>query len=462
MNLRALSFRVKVAVACTVSLLAVVFITFALGSYYINMLQKGNVEAAISLAQEQARQLSRDILKLMSGQSDGSVGNPMIRDRIAPMTEVILRVNKSVVWAGVFDAGGNRVISQIKGSEQTIRSQPPGAAPYTAQVPAGGKDNVEVTVATESANLKEITEPIVLDGQQMGEIRLKVTQTPAFQRIETTSHNITRALVLQCALLLGFLILVFWILWRLFSRQLILQQRNAALDRMAYVGTLASGLAHEIRNPLSAMNINLEVVREELADNSREARLRASDLSQRLQNEVLRLNSTLSSFLDFALPNKEGATTFSLRGLAAELIGYHSEQLRHAGVACDLLSPPDSATTIDGDRRLLHQALRNILLNAIQMLDGAVKKQIRVVIQPMKHNWISLTISDTGPGMPLENQKKVFDVFFSMRKGGSGFGLAITRKIIEEHNGRIRAENNMDQRGACFIIELPRWSDTKL
>jgi hypothetical protein len=110
---------------------------------------------------------------------------------------------------------------------------------------------------------------------------------------------------------------------------------------------------------------------------------------------------------------------------------------------------------VEADRRLIHQTLRNLLVNAQQAVNGSVKKHVRVQIEPLPRRRIRLIVADTGPGISTENLDRIFEVFFSTRKGGSGFGLAIARKIVEEHEGAIRAENNVDSRGASFIVELP-------
>jgi signal transduction histidine kinase len=267
-------------------------------------------------------------------------------------------------------------------------------------------------------------------------------------------------LMTGCLFLLVFLLLVFWVLYRLFSKQVHLVEKNARLDRMAYVGTLASGLAHEIRNPLSAMSINLEVMREELAEANGDGDTpeRARDLATRVQREVHQLNSTLTSFLDFALPSKEGLTEFSVRNLLDEIVELHAEEMRQAGITFEIQGPNDDTVLVEGDRRLLLQAFRNILVNAIQVLKTSVKKQIKVRVEPTGQQFVQVSISDTGPGISQENLAKVFEVFFSTRKGGSGFGLAITKKIIEEHGGSIRAENNPQALGAAFITIIPRQS----
>jgi signal transduction histidine kinase len=185
---------------------------------------------------------------------------------------------------------------------------------------------------------------------------------------------------------------------------------------------------------------------------------RTGELSLRVQKEVAQLNSTLTNFLDFALPRKEGYSHFPLRGLVEELLAAHDEQVKVNDIVVELNAPPASATIVEADRHLMHQAIRNILVNAIQLLSASVKKTIRIEIKPLPKDSIRLSIADSGPGITQENLPRIFDVFYSTRKGGSGFGLAIARKILEEHQGKLWAENNVESRGAVFIMELPRFA----
>jgi signal transduction histidine kinase len=262
------------------------------------------------------------------------------------------------------------------------------------------------------------------------------------------------------------------------AKQMQLVRQAERMDRMAYVGTLASGLAHEIRNPLSAMTVNLDVLREELEevlqptvalaatgtsdalpsthldDTKLQAIQRIGGLVTRVRREIQGLNTTLSHFLDFALPSKEGMTEFPLRGLMEEIIELHREQCRQKEITIEISGAPASQTIIEADRRLCHQALRNIIINAIQVLEGCVPRQIRIRVNPAG-SVVRLTISDTGPGIDPEKLDSIFEAFVSGRKGGTGLGLALTRKIVEEHHGRITASNNPDGPGAVFTVELP-------
>lgn len=454
----ALSLRAKLVLAYVASALFALFLVFALGNYYIDLLQKRNIEHSIALAEDQARQLAREVLAVLSAeQAEGGLSHKSVRERVAPLTEVVLRVNRSVVWAGVFDEAGNRVIERIQPGDRRYNVQTITSDEYKARIPTTDGSEIEVSVGSGNRGVREITEPIRQDGRQMGEIRLRVTEAPEFERIETTSRQITMALVLECVVLLLFLLGLFWLLFRLFSKQLALAQRNAQLDRMAYVGTLASGLAHEIRNPLSSMSVNLQVMREELAEGGPESPARAAELLTRVEREVRQLNSTLTGFLDFALPSREEISEVSLRGVVRELLDSHSEQMRQAGIEFEVVSPPDSETEVEADRRLIYQAMRNILVNAIQILATSVKKQLTVTISPHPvAGEVSVTFRDSGPGIAAQSLPHLFEAFYTTRKGGTGLGLAVTKKIVEEHGGRIWAENNSDGFGASFHIVLPR------
>lgn len=453
-----LSFRNRMIVAFTAAVLLIVFLIFAAGNYYINSLQKSNVQASITLAQEQARQLSRDILTMLANsQRNTDLSAPEVKERINARTEVILELNKNVVWAAVFDSEGNRIVERSTGQEQIVHPQRGTDGTYQAEVPTTDGQRLQMTVVTEHPGTREFTQSIPgRDGKPLGDIRLRVTENPTYKKIETTSHQITHALLAELGLLLALMSVLFYCLWRLFSRQVKLLQKTEKLDRMAYVGTLASGLAHEIRNPLSAMGVNLQVLREELGDPRPDSAVRATDLASRVEREVHQLNGILTSFLDFALPTRESVETFPVRSVIDELAHANEQLMKQSGISYVLESPPAEDTAILADRRLVTQALRNVFVNALQALSNSIKKELRIRIDLPAPDRVRVRFIDSGPGIAAENLPKIFDVFFSTRKGGAGFGLAITRKIIAEHGGTILAENNRETLGATFTIELLR------
>lgn len=459
------SFRTRVFLTYAAVALLLVFAAFTWGSFYVNALQRRTKDDALELATSQAVEMSRKVGEVLNRMPTPDLDRPEVREDLRPIIDLTLRLNRDVVVAAVFDKQGNRVIEHGQPGEQELRIAPRGAGPgqFTADLTElnnGTPLKFDLNVRAPDLggeSTREIRRAFTRNGQNAGEIRLRIARNPAFGRIQEASRLISRALAVGCLMLLGTLLAVFWVLWRAFARHLELVQHNERLDRMAYVGTLASGLAHEIRNPLSSMNVNLEVIREELAETPGDAATRSHDLATRVQKEVALLAGTLTSFLEFALPGKEGHTTFSLRGLVDELMELHAEQMRQAGVSFDVATVPSAAeTSVTADRRLLHQAIRNVLINAIQILAAGVKKQIKVRVEAVAGSRLRVVVTDSGPGVPPENLPRLFDVFFSTRKGGSGLGLAIARKICEEHGGGISAANNEGSLGATFTLEFPQ------
>lgn len=453
-----LTFRQKLLVTYAAFALTLIFITFVSVGLYINALQKSNVENAVKLAEEQAHNMALAVSDILKAHDNADFQDPGVQAGLRAVTRVNLSLNKSIVYAAIISPDGDRYVEEMgeKGRRYYLERDGENPTVSSVELPGGNKLTVQMQAGPEGVT--DISTPIQMEGTKQGKIQLRLKESDAFKTIEESSQRITRTLIFGCVLMLLFLLGIFLVLWKMFFRHLELQENNARLDQMAYVGTLASGLAHEIRNPLSAMNVNLEVIREDLAEAPVEIAGRTSELSRRVQDEVARLNSTLTNFLDFALPRKEGYSQFSLRGLVEDLIELHAEQMKAQGITIELESPSANATILEADRHLLHRAIRNVLVNAIQILSGSVKKSIRVQIVTLPKDRLQLSISDSGPGISPDNLTKIFDVFFSTRKGGSGFGLAIARKIIEEHKGRMWADNNPDALGSVFFMELPRFA----
>ncbi len=458
----ALTFQAKLFLAFAAGGLLAAFLLFAAASYYINTLQKRNVKAAIELAQEQARQLAREIVQVMHEEQSSSLSGGKVAERVRPLTQVILRQNKRIIWAGIFDPKtGNYVVEQTNEAEQVFRTRSFGDSPYRSDVSVEGRTPVEVVVRQTGTgqSVPEVRQTIDNNGKPVGEIRLRLAESLPYGRIEATSQQITRALAIQAFLLLGVLLTVFFTVWRLVRRHVELVTRNVELAQMAYVGTLASGLAHEIRNPLNAMSINLQLAEEDLAGAEADPKgsyETTTRLLKRVRCEIEHLNETLSRFLEFALPTRESVTRFPLAGVVQEIIDAHRPELESRGISITVNVSSSADTHIEGDRRLIYQAVRNIFLNAIQAVSNSVRKHIELTLIPEKNN-VTLVVADTGPGIPEDNLPHVFDAFYTTKKGGTGLGLAIAKKIVQEHGGTVEAANDPN-RGAVFTIRLPRES----
>jgi signal transduction histidine kinase len=230
-------------------------------------------------------------------------------------------------------------------------------------------------------------------------------------------------------------------------------ERVARLNQLADMGKLAAGLAHELKNPLSTLKLNLQLLEEDLA--SLPGAERSRHRLATLKKEADRLRHTLDDFLKFAGRIELRVETVPLNSLVEELIDFILPQAQASKVrVLTALAPENPRCPLDVN--LFKQALLNLLLNAIQAMPadrGTGGGELLVRTLQAKDNVI-LYVSDTGIGIPPENLPHIFDAYFTTKKGGTGLGLPTTRRIIEEHNGHISVQSEPG-RGTSFRVDLP-------
>jgi two-component system, NtrC family, sensor histidine kinase HydH len=223
-----------------------------------------------------------------------------------------------------------------------------------------------------------------------------------------------------------------------------LQAQNTEL------ATLAGGLAHEIRNPLSTIRMNLELLAEDLEEEDSARARRMLDRIGKLQNECLSLEDVLNEFLQFAKAGQLDLQECSLNDEVDAFLAFLTRQAEEQGVE---LRPHLDAnlSPVRIDRALIRQVLSNLARNALQaMSEGGTLEFLTMA----RDNGIALQVIDTGEGMDEKTVSKMFQAFFSTRSGGSGLGLPTVRRIIEAHGGTIACESEPG-RGTRFTILLP-------
>ncbi len=224
-----------------------------------------------------------------------------------------------------------------------------------------------------------------------------------------------------------------------------LQAQNTEL------ATLAGGLAHEIRNPLSTIRMNLELLAEDLADSEANNANRMLERVGKLQSECLNLEDVLNEFLQFARAGQLDLTECSLNEEVAEFLDFLSAQAEEHNV--ELRPHLDANLPLANlDKSLLRQVLTNLARNAIQAMPKGGTLEFLTMVRDSE---IALEVIDTGEGMSDKTVAKMFQAFFSTRPGGSGLGLPTVRRIIEAHGGAISCES-APGRGTRFTILLPR------
>jgi PAS domain S-box-containing protein len=218
-------------------------------------------------------------------------------------------------------------------------------------------------------------------------------------------------------------------------------------ERLAALGRITAGVAHEVKNPLNSMRLWLENLKESLPA---DADPNSHQAVQVLDKEIDRLDTVVKRFLDFTRPMEIKLEQTQLSQLLGEVLEVAGPQLQKANVKMKQSLPSD-VPEVFVDRDLLKQAVLNLVLNAVDAMPGG--GQIRLELT-RRAEMAEITVGDTGKGILPENRQKIFQLFFTTRPGGSGIGLASTFRIVQLHNGSIDFTSEVGC-GTTFRIELP-------
>jgi signal transduction histidine kinase len=226
-----------------------------------------------------------------------------------------------------------------------------------------------------------------------------------------------------------------------------LEEREVRLirsERLAAIGKIAAQITHEVRNPLSSIGLNAEMLEEELTEGEPRELVRA------IVKEVDRLAEITEQYLRFARMPRPKLEREDVNGIVKSLLAFLKEEFAARGITVEADLDPDVPPT-PADENQLRQALLNLLRNGAEaMKDGG-----RLTITTRAVNGqLRVSIADTGQGIAAEHQKKIFDPFFSTKEGGTGLGLALTQQIVVDHGGTLEVESDLG-RGATFTVSLP-------
>jgi signal transduction histidine kinase len=222
-------------------------------------------------------------------------------------------------------------------------------------------------------------------------------------------------------------------------------------EKLASLGILASGVAHEIRNPLTAIKFRLFSLKKAVPA------LNTSNDAVVVEKEINRLDSIVKDFLRFARPSEPELRPVHVGPLITELHRLMSAQLNRAGITLQLKLTPGAIVQADPDQ--LKQVLINLIQNAAEAIqrEGVITVETRIKEEDLAgENQPALVVSveDTGKGIPPEVEARLFDPFFSTKEGGTGLGLAISARIVEKHHGILRYQTQLN-RGTLFEIVMP-------
>ncbi len=310
----------------------------------------------------------------------------------------------------------------------------------------------------ESRSNYDVAVPIA----DLGTLYIGISRIELEQRIAILRGDLTQQATwiggVTFALLLS-LYLAVWALWRRGRR---LEEQAKEAERLAYIGTLASGLAHEIRNPLNSLHLNMQMLEEEIAEHPTGALARGNSkrLLQITQSELQRLEHLVTDFLSYARPRALELEELPAAALLEHTLEVLAGQLQAQGVRAEITDRSGGAW-IRVDRAQMSQLLLNLAHNALAAMENSGRRpELRLEARlelpgpgrPVHR--VVLDVSDNGVGIPREVQPRIFDLFFSTRKGGTGLGLAIVQRIAKAHDALL-AVRSVEGEGTSISVSLP-------
>lgn len=224
-----------------------------------------------------------------------------------------------------------------------------------------------------------------------------------------------------------------------------LEEQLMRADKLSALGVLAAGIAHEIRNPLTGMKMIVQLLESEFSeDDGRKEPLNI------IQREIDRLESIIGNLLDFARPSKTKSVDVSPVAVLEDCYQLIKTQLNKQNISFELIKSEDSLLTV-ADPDQLKQVFINIMTNAIQAIGKNGKLSISVKASGDK---VNISFEDTGCGISLERLRDIFNPFMTTKEDGTGLGLSMAQRIIEEHGGSIEVQS-MPGKGSIFTVSLP-------
>jgi signal transduction histidine kinase len=227
----------------------------------------------------------------------------------------------------------------------------------------------------------------------------------------------------------------------------------ARQEKLAALGVLAAGVAHEIRNPLTAIKFRLFSLKKALPAAEAE-----NEDAAMIGNEISRLERIVQDFLRFARPSEPELVTIPAQRLLQEVCDLLMPQLEKSGITLKVF--PGETAWLRADPAQIKQVLINLVQNAAESISAHGVITLHIRLEGRRDNLVTLNVTDDGKGIPPEVQMRLFDPFFTTKEGGTGLGLPIAARIVEKHGGELRYRTELN-RGTTFSVVLPRVTENE-
>lgn len=420
----------------------------------------------------ETRREAQDLAGRIAGSAESTGGDLFTAVALERETQTyidsVLRQRQIVQTVEITDRDGVLVMKERRETEIAAPSSPaaPARSPRTQrELPTGAprvdsrtlehQETRPVRLPANALSSLDVTVPI----GEFGSLRIGISPLEMDRRIGELRRELIRQTSWIGGLTVAIVILAFLLISALVRRGQRLETQAAEAESLAYLGTLAAGLAHEIRNPLNSLNLNMQMLEEDLTrpqaasgQNSGQSSSRKKILSI-TRSEIARLERLVSDFLSYARPRPLRLRTIPAAELLERARGVVAQEFALRGAIFEVADEtPGAAVRVDDEQ--LQQLLINLLQNALAASEGTGRPP-RVILRSRREGpRVLLEVEDNGAGIPEEIRGRIFELFFSTRKGGSGLGLAIAERVVRAHGGELSFESELD-RGSLFRVALP-------
>ncbi len=421
-------------------------------------LSQREVERVLLETRTEAQKLAQQIARRADREGKDLYTAVAIERETQTYIDQMMRQRELVKRVEIRDRNG--VLVYEGRSEARLRAGPaPGASPIappvlgSPEIERHAVPGVEARISNrvhEAESTFEVPDIQVPIGEY-GNLQIAISPLELSKRIEVLRSDLIRQTGVIGISSMLLLISAYVVVWLVLRRSQRLEIQAAEAERLAYLGTLASGLAHEIRNPLNSLNLNMQMLEEEIDEHG------SAPTGKRLlsitRSELSRLERLVSDFLAYAKPRplelEEVPAARPLERMRELLAG--EIQSRGAQV---VVEDKSGGARIRVDPGQMSQLLLNLAQNAFNAAEEAGRRPVLRLTASRQGATVTLALTDNGVGMTDAERARIFELFYSTRKGGTGLGLAIVERIARAHAGRITVRSTRGT-GTTVGLELP-------
>jgi signal transduction histidine kinase len=409
------------------------------GVLLFRSLSEKEISRILLETRSEAEQIAQELAGEVERQGGTDLFNALVQEQeTQTYIDRVLAQRQIVETVRIFDRSGKLVFENTRERLE--------AGEDTPKIDLADPPSIETKVLHREIPYDVVEVPV----GDVGSFVIGISRTELERRAGQLRADLIRSAapiaVLTLLVLVGAYLFILWLVRRAKK----LEGRAKEAEQLAYIGTLASGLAHEIRSPLNSLNLNMQMLEEEVVLSDRRSNQRLLAITRA---EITRLENLVTDFLSYARPRPLALARARAVDLLLELREVLAGQLRSGSVEITVDDRTGGAE-VEVDRDQMRQLLLNLVQNGVAAAEDAGRRPVVRLTAERDGNLVVLGVEDNGAGIAPELAERVFDLFYSTRKGGTGLGLAIARRIARAHDGDVELESTPGE-GTLARVSLP-------